>query len=111
MSHKTLTDLSPGTGVYEGDLAYGRRDGNVYKRHNDYSADRGDGQAKNLPVMPLRLVRGRNPLLWKKDPKVKEAKKSVSESQHYKNYVIETYRVTKAALKCNVRLKVGKVNI
>ena len=97
-----LKDPSPRTGVYTGDLAYGRMNGAVPNKHGDYSG------ASNKPIMPLTLVRPRDPHMWKRDPLVKEARKYVSESQVLKNSLINTFMENLKHLRANYHLTVGK---
>jgi len=85
---KQLIDYAPGTGVYEGDMRYGRANGNVPDKHGDYPANRENGVATNQPVVVLPLVQQRDPRVWTRDERVKEAKKSLDNSQHGINYLL-----------------------
>lgn len=59
-----LQDPSPRSGVYEGDLKYGRALGTLPEKGKDFPADRHDGHASNLPIVPLKPAFKRNPALW-----------------------------------------------
>mgnify|MGYP001810760383 CR=1 FL=1 len=106
-----LVDYAPGTGVFEGDLRYGRACGLEAKRHQDYPAERVDGVAKNAPLAPLVTVKPRDPNVWRKDPKVKQVRKKVTNSQHAVNTIIETYSAAQANLRANITLIVGKTKL
>ena len=105
-----LQDVSPGTGVFEGDLKYGRMNGNVPKRRTDFSAARDSetGEAHNRVMAPLVLVSQRDPELWAHDPLVKQAKKELTNSQHGINYMLEAYQAFATAHNSNIHLTVGK---
>lgn len=81
MALKTnFDDPSSRTGVYVGDLRYGRCYGNEYRKHNDYPAHEGD--QVNLPAVPLVLKSKRDPRIWNgksKHPKVKCNSKSFTD--------------------------------
>ncbi len=103
-----ITDPSPHTGTYEGDLRYGRAFGTQPNKHKDFSADRINGVSQNVPVVPLTLVQPRDPACWKKDPKVKEIKKELDNSQHGVNYVIQSYQHFAQHMRANIHITVGK---
>lgn len=94
-----LNDPSPRTGVYTGDLRYGRLNGTEAVKGRDFPSNKGE----NLPILPLVLQRKRDPRLWTKDERVKEARKQQS-SQHSINYIIENFH----NCSMNARLIVGK---
>lgn len=99
---KQINDPSLRTGVYEGNLAYGRCNGNMPDKHGDYSG------AHNKPISPLTLIRTRDPNVWKRDPLVKEARKFMIETQSLKNGVINAYMENLKRLRANFHLTVGK---
>jgi len=103
-----INDYAPGTGVYEGDLRYGRKSGNEFVKHKDFAANRQDGIASNAPVMPLTLVEPRDPQVWKKDPRVKEVKKSTDNAQYVTNHLLDLYASWGSKLRSNIHLTVGK---
>ncbi len=76
----SFEDPSSGTGVFTGDLKYGRCQGNRLNLHHDYPAKQ-DGQA-NQPAAPLILRPKRDPQVWAdkaKTPKVKVNTKDFSD--------------------------------
>ncbi len=103
-----ITDRASGTGVYEGDLKFGRCNGNVISKHGDVDARREDGVSTNQPVAPLVLVQQRDPKLWRRDTRVKEVKKTVDNSQHGVNYVLKAFREHQHNLRMDVHLVVGR---
>lgn len=105
---KNLTDSSSRSGVYEGDLKYGRCNGTEYTKHSDYPADRVNGIPQNKPVVPLSLVKPRDPELWKKDPSVNEKKRKVDNSQHFINHLLMSYKRNVNRLRAGIHLTFGK---
>lgn len=103
-----ITDRASGTGVYEGDLKFGRCNGTVLSKHGDVDARREDGIATNQPVAPLVLVQQRDPKVWKKDARLKEVKQSVDNSQHGVNYILRAFRDNQHSLRMDVHLIVGR---
>jgi hypothetical protein len=99
---KQLNDLSPRTGVFVGDLAYGRCNGAVPDKHGDYTGNH------NKPICALTLVKTRDPRVWTRDPLVKEARKYVSESQILKNGLISAFMENLKTMRANYHLTVGK---
>jgi hypothetical protein len=99
---RQLNDPSPRTGVYTGDLAYGKCNGSVPDKHGDYTG------TSNKPICALTLVRARDPKVWTKDPLVKEARKYVVENQSLKNGVINAFMENLKHLRANYHLTVGK---
>lgn len=108
MSKPKFVDDAPGTGVFEGDLKYGRCNGAIPSKHGDHSANRKDGIAMNIPVVPLTLVQPRDSTLWKKDPRIKEVKKNVVRSQHAINKVLEIYHDNAPRMNANIHITFGK---
>lgn len=108
---KKLIDKALGRGIYEGDLRYGRAFGNQIKHHNDYPADRINGEATNKPIVGLQLVEPVDVSLFKRDPKVKVMKKSLDNSQHSVNYIIQSYGHFINHMKANISLRVGKTKL
>lgn len=92
-----LTDLSNRSGVYMGDLKYGRTMSGIPMKGKDFTGD------ENQPVAPLVLVQARDRRVWTKDQRVKEAKKEVGNSQHLINYLIDSYSPN-----CGMKLVVGR---
>jgi hypothetical protein len=81
-----IQDPAPMTGRYEGDLKYGRRNGDEYNR-NDYQANRDEnGNSTNLPVFGLPLLSGRDPQVWKNTRKP-ESKKVVNSSDFQDEFI------------------------
>lgn len=107
-----LTDRSPSRGVYYGDLAYGRAEGNTPKPNKDYVACVDEnGVPSNMPCVRLVLVTGRDPEVWKKDPAVKEAKKwPLDGNWHANNVVLTTFKelYDSGRIRSNIRLRIGK---
>jgi hypothetical protein len=103
-----LYDPTPAGSPYEGDLRYGRAFGTTPDKHRDFHAERVDGTPRNVPVVPLVLVQPRDPQVWKKDARIKEMKKSVDNSQHGVNYVLQAYQSQLNHMKSNLHLTVGK---
>ncbi len=99
---KRLIDPSNRSGVYSGDLAYGRKNGTMFDKHGDYSGP------DNQPIVPLTLVESRDPHVWGRDPYIKDAKKNNAENQAMKNEVINSYMEKLSHLKANFHLTVGK---
>ncbi len=71
-------DESPRTGLYEGDLKYGRCLEAEPKKRQDFAAERHNGVATNRPVVSLVLIEQRNPKFWRKDPQLKTIKKRIN---------------------------------
>ena len=94
-----LIDMSLRTRVFRGDLKYGRTSNGIAVKGKDFTGE------DNAPVVPLVLVEPRDPQVWRKDNRIKEAKKQVG-SQHSINRIIEAYQT--ANLRSNITLKVGK---
>jgi hypothetical protein len=70
-----LQDPSPLTGVYEGDLKYGRCLESVPVKQKDYNAERSQetGEAQNKPIFALPPAFKRDETFWKgrcKHPKI-----------------------------------------
>lgn len=103
-----FVDEAPRTGVFEGDLKYGRCNGNVVSKHGDNPANRHNGIAKNQPVAPLTLVQPRDPEFWKRDPRINEVKKNVNNSQHAINRLLETYKDNSDHLRANIHVTFGR---
>lgn len=103
-----ISDPSPRTGTFEGDLRYGRALGTHPDKHRDFSADRVDGIARNVPVAPLILVPARDPSVWRKDPRVKEAKKHLDNSQHGVNYLLQSFQESMNHLRADMHITVGR---
>lgn len=97
-----IVDRAAGTGVFAGDLRYGRRNGHVAEKNGDYSGPAND------PIVPLVLVTPRDPEVWTKDSRVKERKQKVGVSQHLINHAIEEFLVNGSRLRSNITLTVGK---
>lgn len=73
----TIQDPSTLSGVYEGDLRYGRCLVDVSRPSKDYQAERDEnGQAKNKPVFGVPPQRPRDPEVWSKTRAQKRPKKS-----------------------------------
>lgn len=107
---RKLIDRSTGNGVFHGDLAYGRCNGRVPLKGQDFTAQiSGDGTPRNIPVAPLVLVRRRDPRMWAKDKQLKKTKRKTGHSQTMVNYIISQYLRTN--LKSNFHLKVGGMSI
>lgn len=87
----TVVDPSPRTGVYEGDLKYGRTNHGEVKKHKDYAAERVDGVPTNPPAVGLALVQPRDPEVWTKDERVKKAKKEVFNSQAHITHLLQVW--------------------
>lgn len=104
----TFKDEALGSGVYEGDLAYGRALVEEKVKGKDFPAEREGTEAKNKPLMPLKLVQQRDVALWTKDNTIKDAKKNVVNSQHYVNHIIQTYVDHANFMRANITLRVGK---
>lgn len=94
-----LIDMSLRTGVFSGDLRYGRRNGSITVKGKDYIGD------NNTPVVPLQLVKARDLQMWSKDNRVKQVR-SLPNSQHAINTIIDVY--SNSNLKSNISLTVGK---
>jgi hypothetical protein len=95
-------DPSPGSGVFVGDLAYGRCHGATFVPNKDFPAQGED--CSNQPVHKLVLVPKRDPRVWRTDERVKAAKQKVSQSQHFVNYFLSVFPKRKTAF----HLVVGK---
>jgi hypothetical protein len=104
----SINDMATGHGVYEGDLRYGRCNGTTPNRKGDYSANRQDGVATNKPVVPLILAHKRDPQVWKRDPKLDIAKRSVSNSQHMINHMLHMFNEHMDKMNANIHLRVGR---
>lgn len=114
-----VRDQSPRTGVFEGDLKYGRlsADG-VAANRQDYSSGRNpddpDSKVTHYPAMPLKLVEPRDPTLWTKDPAVKDAKRSIADSQGDMkdlNQIMNIYKASCTRKSINFHLTVGKQHL
>lgn len=106
-----LYDPTPAGTPYEGDLRYGRAFGTTPDKHRDFHAERIDGVSRNSPVVPLVLVQPRDPQVWKKDTRIKHVKKTLDNSQHGVNYVLQAYQSQLGHMKANLRLTVGKQHL
>jgi len=106
--HRLINDPAPGMGSFEGDLKYGRAHGTNNEKGKDFAADRQNGVATNLPVMPLRLVQPRDPEIWRRDLRVSEARKNLDNSQHGVNYLIQCFQSNLNDMRSNLKLKIGK---
>jgi hypothetical protein len=112
MSKTKVVDYALGTGVYTGDLKYGRANGRVVEKGRDFPANYTNNKATNEPLVPLVLVRPRDPEVWTSERQlVKKAKQKVSNFQHAVNYWIESFQQNKQTLKSNIHLTVGKQRI
>lgn len=104
-----IVDQSIDKGVYKGDLAYGRADGNVPVRGRDFTAEPDeDGNARNLPAAPLVLVKERDPSVWARDPMIKKVKRDVGQFQYSVNQFIRSYKENVDHLKANIHVTVGR---
>lgn len=104
-----IVDQSTNKGVYKGDLAYGRANGNVPVRGRDFTAEPDeDGNARNLPAAPLILVKERDPNVWTKDPMIKQVKRDVGQFQYSINQFINSYRENADHLRANIHVTVGR---
>jgi hypothetical protein len=66
MAKPDFHDVSPRTGVYEGDLKFGRCLGSTPVKKSDHSAERAeDGEAKNKPIAPLVPAFKRDQTFWR----------------------------------------------
>jgi hypothetical protein len=101
---KKLVD--PGTGVYEGDLRYGRRKGDVVVKTEDFAAKRENGQPTNKPVCGLALVEKRNPELWKKP--VHKIPTDVYNDAKFQMMVLEFYQHSLHRMKANIHITIDK---
>lgn len=110
MERSNITDRSPGKGVYQGDLAYGRANGDMPVKDRDFSAHvQEDGKPKNKPCCQLVLTLPRDPTLWRKDPAIKEAKKQdTSGNQHATNVLLTTFVDCQRTLRANLSLTIGR---
>jgi hypothetical protein len=82
MANRTVfEDRALGTGVFEGDLKYGRCHGRNFNRHKDYAANREEGSATNIAAAPLLLIRGRDPRVWSKQVRERNTE-SFTKSKH-----------------------------
>lgn len=97
-----LVDRS--SGMYAGDLKYGRCNGNIPVNGRDFSSQNGS----NEPVMKLQLVRKRDPKLWRKDGRVSSAKKLVQNSQQGINYLLNVFLENQKRNSFNLKLRIGK---
>lgn len=100
-----LIETASKTGVFKGDLRYGRCQGRFYDKKRDYVGD------ENQLVMPLITVEPRDPNVWKKDPSIKSAKKKVVHSQHLTNLFVTAYLDNEQHLKSNFTLVAGKLRL
>lgn len=114
-----FNDPSSRTGIFEGDLRYGRRAGNELQKHNDFASGRYEiaedgtlidtGQVKNAPAVPLVLVQPRDPEVWAnkvKPPKVK------NNPPQLEDQMMMLLAKRTGGLACNVSsLKLGKTVI
>ena len=103
-----LIDKALGTGVFEGDLKFGRCMGNILSKHGDVDAGRQDGIPTNQPIAPLVLVQRRDPHVWKKNPAIKIVKSNLNPSQHSVNYILKSFRENKSSSNMNIKLVVGR---
>lgn len=97
-----INDPSLRTGVFIGDLAYGKCNGNMPERNGDYTG------SINEPVCKLVLVQPRDPRIWSKDPMVKEARKYVVNDQFLIHGVVKAYMDNVKTMRSNMHLTVGK---
>lgn len=99
----TIVDPSPRTGVYEGDLKYGRTSHGESVKRKDYTAERQNGVPSNPAAVVLPIVQPRDPQVWTKDNRVKEARKHVVNSQYDITKLLIAWRQNSF-----MRLRVGK---
>lgn len=83
MALKThFEDPSSRTGVFVGDLKYGRRQGKEFRKHNDFPAQDENGNLVNEVAVPLVLQKRRDPQVWNRGKtKVKKVKKNPQDLQ------------------------------
>jgi len=109
MSKTKIVDYALGTGVYTGDLKYGRVSKTNGERSKDFAAQYQDGKPINPPAVPLVLVQNRDPEVWTSERLlVKKAKEKVVNFQHAVNYWIQAFQQNDVGLRANVHLTVGK---
>ena len=109
---RRLVDMSPNRGVYEGDLKYGRCNGNVPEFHKDFPADPVNGEPRNKPVIPLKLVQPRDQRVWQADSldhlAIKMAKQSMKKAQTKDgiNYLRKLFQEHEHHLRANFHLTI-----
>ncbi len=105
---ESIVDPASGSGIYEGDLRYGRCNGTKVSRKGDFTANRKDGVATNQPVVSLSPAFKRDSEVWKRDPKVLIAKRKVSNSQHIVNYLLHSFAESMHGVTSNVHIRIGR---
>jgi len=114
MKRQSIVDPSPGTGVFRGDLAYGRCKGEEVIKYKDFPANYDEhGNPLNLSVAPLVLVAPRDPDVWvkgkiqKKKEKKLMRKKGVNETS-FQLKCLEVVSRNARWLKSNIHVKIDK---
>jgi hypothetical protein len=108
MANRTnLSDPSTGSGVFVGDLKYGRCHGNEKVKHKDFPLIDEETGEVNLPAVPLVLVPRRDPSLWTKD-RTKKIPKVKFNSPELENKLLAALVTQTGGLLHNVRIKVGR---
>lgn len=111
MKGQRLIDLSPRTGVYEGDLAYGRRNETEIVKHKDFPANRDEnGNPINAPILPLKLVDPRDPTVWSKGKSKKKKEKPLinkktSNETSFQLKCLEVYKNNVRYMKGNIHFR------
>lgn len=61
-----------------------------------------------MSIANVTLREPRDKSVWTKDPKVKEAKKNLDNSQHGTNYLLSSYTKSAKYLRSNLHVTVGR---
>jgi len=105
MHREQLVDLSPRKGVFVGDLKYGRCNITTSERGHDFAGE------ENAPIAPLVLVANRDPEVWRRDSRLKEARRKTRTSQYLDNQLLNSYIENVDQMRANIHLTIGKQRI
>ena len=107
MRKRMIVDYSLRTGVFEGDLAYGRQDRRTVVKHEDFPAMRDEnGKARNRPIMRLKLVKPRDPSVWESKCRLKKKRRAKVNTMQFQMEVLEAYKENLAQMRANMHVSI-----
>jgi hypothetical protein len=108
MATKThFEDPSTGSGVFVGDLKYGRCMGTNIVKHKDFPAEGNENQ----PAAPLILVSKRDPSVWQNKDKKRPRKNVMNNEELRSQLQISLMKFTNGLSQHVRRVKIGKSNL
>jgi hypothetical protein len=104
----SILDPANGSGVFAGDLRYGRCLGSCVVKHQDFARIDDETGQENLPAVPLILVTPRDPSVWQNKNKKKPRKSKVSNQELHDQLLMNLSKFTTGLSHNLSRIKRGK---